>query len=119
MKQVILTGEVKAMEPNDKGGLTIKVRNVHGDGKGSNLEFFDVYGNYATTLKEKSVIAVGDVVSVIYEEKKVQKLDESGKPDKWATHKEGIAFKRTYRPSQSEKTHVSSAADNGLDPDTF
>lgn len=117
MKNVILTGEVKSMEKNDKGGLNIRVRSIHGDGKASNLEFFDVYGNYATALMEKKVIAVGDIVSVSYEEKQVQKLDESGKPDRWVTYKESINFKRTYRPQ--EKVITQDEPDTGLDTETF
>lgn len=121
MKNVILTGEVKSMEPNDKGGLSIRVRSVHGDGKSSNLEFFDVYGNYATALKEKKVIAVGDIVSVTYEEKQVQKIDpETGKAEKWVTHKESVNFKRTYRPTASEKNNITNnETETGLDTETF
>ena len=120
MKQVFLTGEVKSMEPNDKGGLNIRVRSIHGDGRGSNLEFFDVYGNYANALREKNVIAVGDIVSVSYEEKQVQKLDpDSGKPDKWVTYKDGINFKRTYRPASGEKVISQNESESGLDTETF
>lgn len=119
MKNVILTGEVKSMEPNDKGGLNIRVRSIHGDGKGSNLEFFDVYGNYAKALKEKGVIAVGDVVSVTYEEKQVQKVDsQTGKPDKWVTYKDNVNFKRTFRPA-GEKVVTTSETETGLDTETF
>lgn len=120
MKNVILTGEVKSMEPNDKEGLSIRVRSLHGDGKGSNLEFFDVYGNYAKALKEKNVLAVGDIVSVSYEEKQVQKIDpETGTPGKWVTYKDGINFKRTYRPTSTENVNPQVESATGLDTETF
>lgn len=123
MKKCILTGEVKTLTPNEKGGLSIRVRNVHGDGKGSNLEFFDVYGKYAEAIKEKKIVLVGDIVSVEYEEKQVQRLDpQTGKPDGWATYKEDIHFRRTYRPS-ADKNQPAAAepadANDGLNYDTY
>lgn len=121
MKYCILTGEVKSITENDKGGLSFRLRNVHGDGKGSNLEFFDVYGKYAEAIREKKIVLVGDVISVSYEEKQIQIADpQTGKPDKWVTRKDNITIKRTYRPASGEaSTAKPETAEDGFDYDTF
>ena len=123
MKECRVDGEVKLVQQNDKGGLSIGVRSVHGDGKAANLEFFDVYGKYVEVLKDKGVIKVGDFVVVSYEEKTVQKVDpQTGKPDKWATYKENVHFRRICRPqaqSTQQQPQAAAESETGLDYETF
>lgn len=118
MKTVTVTGTVRSINKNDKGGITVQVRSDHGDGKGANSEWFDLFGNYASVLMEKKVIAVGDIVTVSYEEPKVLIADrETGKADKWCSVKRDVKIHRTFRPA-SEKV-VAPVIDKGLDTETY
>jgi len=120
MKNVTLVGEVKRVERNEKGALSIRIRNVHSNGKESNLEFLEVYGEYANTLEQKIKLQVGDIVQATWEEIQKEKLDpQTGKADGWVTFKNGIHVFRVARAAQNQQAVSATETPDGLDTETF
>ena len=123
MKRIILDGEILEITSNDYGGITIVVRNVHGDGKSSNREYVNAYNKYGETLVDKKVIAVGDAIVVEYEEKTVLQTNKDTGAEEWKTKKVGVSVHRTLRPKTSPAPQDApvelSDETGGLNTDTF
>ena len=91
------TGYIRAIEPNAKNGIDVRVTVTHSDKQGGHSVFFNFYGQKCTDFRgannKPPKFKVGDFISAKWEEIEKQKFNrETGRPEGWVKYKENIEF---------------------------